>query len=437
MTAPENEKNTRRASTVRRGIRAIGSIPLPLLLLLALASATLLIAIAVGDGVEGAYDETVIEVGPHLTLEATPIDSARRELLVDYDDSAGAAVELVKHVERGDHPRIRNAMTYARGIEELFGKKVTAVSPFFETGALASFGASQVPVTVRGIIPDRELRLKDLADHLVSGETRRLSAAWNGAMLGSRIAAELRAGTGDRIRLISRSGEVVPLQVAGVFSLGVDEYDRTMLVNLRLAQALEHALPGEATGIDLQMADRAAAGSMAAELRSLTGRRTVTWDRMHVGFHAALLTMRMVLIGGAALLLVAAALLIRYWLIASRLGIRRRGRGIPRGEAVRRGAVGGITAGVLGIVLGVAALMALQGIPGGARALGLDGFTLSHLPVLVTPLAIGVTLLGATLAGVLAPLGAGLPSSSDRMDGAPSAPPDADRTPSPGTALSD
>jgi lipoprotein-releasing system permease protein len=118
---------------------------------------------------------------------------------------------------------------------------------------------------------------------MVSGSVPRLQAARNGMLIGEKAAADIGVDYGDRLKLVSLTGEIFIVQIVGVYRMGVEASDRSAYVNLRLAQALERALPGEASGIGFQLRDVTKAPAVAATIERTTGRKAQTWDEMNAG----------------------------------------------------------------------------------------------------------------------------------------------------------
>ncbi|MBL9017825.1 MAG: ABC transporter permease [Myxococcales bacterium] len=151
---------------------------------------------------------------------------------------------------------------------------VIAVSPSVVGPAFAVRSEAKSPIVVRGIEPERFLGIIDLEKRLVAGQ---LTVDGDDVVIGARLAADLGAGVGDKLRLASSEGIDAIATVRGIVELGNDTLDRTwVLVSLRRAQTL-FGLPGGATTIELKVADVFAADAIAAELRARTGLTADSW----------------------------------------------------------------------------------------------------------------------------------------------------------------
>lgn len=240
----------------------------------------LLVTISLFGGLLDSFTAKILDVAPHVTLTAESAAGSESDVLVAEEPSA---VELRRNSEREERVRVRNIMTVLRQVERSLGDKITAASPYLSTQALAVYGTNDLTLPISGVIPSREARISDLGKYLQSGSISRLEATRNGIMLGAKAAEDLGVGYGDRIRLVSLSGQVFNLRVVGIYRLGVEASDRSGLVNLRLAQALEQALPGEATGIGFQLVDVSDSRGVAEEIERVTGRKADTWEETNKG----------------------------------------------------------------------------------------------------------------------------------------------------------
>ena len=151
---------------------------------------------------------------------------------------------------------------------------VTAVAPSITGAGFAVRSQATSPIVVRGVDPERFLAIIDLRDRLIAG---RYQLDGNDVVIGSKLAADLGAGIGDKLRVTSSEGVEDIVTIRGIFTLGNEAVDRTWLVaSLRLAQAL-YALPGGATTLELKVRDVFDAERVAGEVRGRTGLRADSW----------------------------------------------------------------------------------------------------------------------------------------------------------------
>jgi lipoprotein-releasing system permease protein len=252
----------------------------------------LLVTTSLFGGLLTSFTTKILDVTPHVTMKAESAAGNAADVLVSGRSGKPMAVEIIKNAEKEERTRVRNYMTLLRQIERGLRNRITAASPFLSTQALAAYGVRELTLPVTGVIPGREAAISDLSRYLLSGSVQRLEAARNGMLIGTKAAEQLGVKLGDRIRLVSLTGGVYNVQIVGVYQFGLEALDNASLVNLRLAQVLERALPSEASGIGFQVADIEDAHDVASSIESITGRKAETWDQTNSGFIAIFVFLR-------------------------------------------------------------------------------------------------------------------------------------------------
>ena len=172
---------------------------------------------------------------------------------------------------------------------------VAGAAPYIEEQGMLMHGEKSSGVLVRGILPDAERRVVDLAPHLIGGRVEDLAAGKYRVILGSALAEELGAKIGDRVVLLVAEGDVTPagviprmraFQVTGILSIGMYEYDRRIAI-VAMQDAAKVLRMGDAvTGIRLKLADMYAAPRVSrAAAVSIGGDVEVQdWTNEHANF---------------------------------------------------------------------------------------------------------------------------------------------------------
>lgn len=157
---------------------------------------------------------------------------------------------------------------------------VIGAAPFIGTQALLARGDDIKGVMVRGIEPKFEPEVTDLSNKASKLALSRLEPGSFGAVLGSQLARQLGVRKGDKVTLLSPSGQVTPagvmprlkqMTVVGTFDSGHYEYDANLVfVHLQDAQRI-FRLEGP-TGVRLKLKDLHDAPTVAGQLaRTLSG----------------------------------------------------------------------------------------------------------------------------------------------------------------------
>jgi lipoprotein-releasing system permease protein len=182
---------------------------------------------------------------------------------------------------------------------------VLGAAPYIEEQGMMIHGDKSSGVLLRGVLPEAEARVVDLAPHLTSGKMTDLVDGKYRVILGSALATELGAKVGDRVVLLVALGDVTPagviprmraFEVAGILSIGMYEYDRRIAIVAMPDAARLLRMGGDITGIRLKLADMYAAPrlSRAAAIAIGGGVSVQDWTNEHANFFRSIsITKRM------------------------------------------------------------------------------------------------------------------------------------------------
>ena len=176
--------------------------------------------------------------------------------------------------------------------------EVVAAAPYVTAQGLLSSGATVRGAYIRGIIPEAEEKVADLAKHMASGSLSALKGGEFGIVLGIELARALSVGVGDKVVLIAPQGQVTPagimprlrqFTVVGIFSVDHYEYDSGLgLVDMQDAQTL-YRMGEQVSGVRLKLKDLFHATRVSRELaQSLGPDAYITdWTRLNANFFRA------------------------------------------------------------------------------------------------------------------------------------------------------
>ncbi|SFF39860.1 lipoprotein-releasing system permease protein [Fontimonas thermophila] len=184
--------------------------------------------------------------------------------------------------------------------------QIAALAPYIEGEGMVKIGGELSGTLLRGILPEEEIRVSDIGQHMKAGSLDTLTPGSYNIVLGYELATALGATLGDKIDLMIPQASVTPagvlprfrrFTVTGVFRVGMYEFDRGLvLIHLADAQALLRM--GESvTGVRLRLHDLFDAPRVARELAGeLPGMYYVNdWTRSHANFFRAVRTEKMVM----------------------------------------------------------------------------------------------------------------------------------------------
>ncbi len=176
--------------------------------------------------------------------------------------------------------------------------EVVAAAPYVSAQGLLSSGNAVRGAYIRGIVPDAEEKVADLAQHMKSGSLGALRAGEFSVVLGIELARALGASVGDKVVLIAPQGQVTPagilprlrqFTVVGIFAVDHYEYDSGLaLLHIEDAQKL-YRMGDSVSGVRLKLHDLFRSGAVSLELSRTLGPNAymTDWTRLNANFFRA------------------------------------------------------------------------------------------------------------------------------------------------------
>ncbi|WP_347554017.1 lipoprotein-releasing ABC transporter permease subunit [Robbsia sp. KACC 23696] len=252
--------------------------------------------------------------------------------------------------------------------EALQNREVVAAAPYVDAQALLTRGETVTGVALRGVLPEQESKVEDIAKEMVDGKLDDLKPGEFGIVLGQALAGALDVARGDKVTLVAPEGTMTPagllprlkqFTVVGIFSSGHYEYDSGLaLIDIRDAEALfRKSAP---TGVRLRLTDMQRAPQVAYDLsRTLSGDLYVRdWTKQNqTWFSAVQIEKRMMFVILMLIIAVAAFNLVSSLVMTVTnkqpdIAILRT-IGAGRGSIMTIFFVQGVTVGFIGTALGV------------------------------------------------------------------------------------
>jgi len=173
---------------------------------------------------------------------------------------------------------------------------VVGAAPFVAAQALLARGEDMKGALVRGIDPQREAQVTDLAAENVEGLKALVPGEFR-VILGVELAGQLGVRPGDAVTLIAPAGQVTPagivprlkqMTVAGTFSSGHYEYDSALVLLHHQDAERIFRLEGP-TGVRLKLKDLHEAPQVTQQLaQSLSGDLLIRdWTQQNKTWFAA------------------------------------------------------------------------------------------------------------------------------------------------------
>jgi lipoprotein-releasing system permease protein len=214
---------------------------------IALGVAALIIVLSVMNGFQKEVRDRMLSVIAHIEVY-----EAQGQALADWRATAAKARE---------------------------NKQVIGAAPFVAAQALIARGDDMRGAIVRGISPDDEATVTDLARQIKDRTLSKLRPGEWGIVLGGELARAMGVREGDKVTIVAPGGQVTPagvvprlkqLTVVGTFDAGHYEYD-SGLAMIHIDDAAKLFRVDGPTGVQLRLKDVHAAREVADELAGTLG----------------------------------------------------------------------------------------------------------------------------------------------------------------------
>jgi lipoprotein-releasing system permease protein len=188
-------------------------------------------------------------------------------------------LSVIAHVEIYDAQGIGFADWHQVAAKARQNKEVAGAAPFIAAQALLARGDEMRGAIVRGISPEEEATVTDIAAKLKDTVLAKLKPGGWGIVLGSELARAMGVREGDNVTIVAPGGQVTPagvvprlkqLTVVGTFNAGHYEYDSGLAL-IHLDDAARLFRVEGPTGVQLRLADVQAAREVADDLAVALG----------------------------------------------------------------------------------------------------------------------------------------------------------------------
>jgi lipoprotein-releasing system permease protein len=243
---------------------------------------TYIIMMGFMNGLNGLLDGLILNRTPHVHLyneiqvsKKQPVD-----LLTTYE-SKERFVRSVKPIQ--SQTRIHNAIPLINFLEKQpYAKGITAQ---VKAQAFYLGGSIQLNGSITGVDVMKEATLYNLGDYIVEGSCHALESNENGILLGAGVAKKLSIKVGDGVQLASTKGEILSLQVEGLYQSGLADIDNIQsYVNLKTAQRLMGEGGNYITDINVKLYDIEKATDLAKDMEKLFHIRAVDIQQANAQF---------------------------------------------------------------------------------------------------------------------------------------------------------
>lgn len=206
-------------------------------------------------------------------------------------------LSVIAHVEVMDSQGAGLADWRATAATARANPQVIGAAPFVAAQALIARGDDMRGAVIRGISPNDEATVTDLAAQLRDTTLAKLVPGGWGIVLGGELARAMGVQAGDKVTIVAPGGQVTPagvvprlkqLTVVGTFDAGHFEYDSGLaLIHIEDAARL-FRVEGP-TGVQLRLKDLHEAREVAEQLQQSLGPQVQVrdWTRTNRQWFAA------------------------------------------------------------------------------------------------------------------------------------------------------
>ena len=228
-------------------------------------------------GLLDSFIETIVNVAPHITVKGEKMHPMPVNILQGESSSGRAFVE--NNIQKQEPEEVRNYRQILGVVSLLqYKKHVLAASPYVNSQVMAVKGSRNQPLTLKGVLIDREDAISGIRKKLLSGEIAMFEKTANALLVGRTVARDMNLKLNDDVIIIPASGKSRQCKVAGIFFTGVNAVDNGVLVSLKLGQIIEGLPANKVSGIALKVDTPLDNAALARDLEKVTGYRCMTWQ---------------------------------------------------------------------------------------------------------------------------------------------------------------
>ncbi|MCE5197901.1 MAG: ABC transporter permease [Armatimonadota bacterium] len=224
------------------------------------------------NGLQVGLIEDVVGSIPHITVEASTPGATPLWKIPGKGGVGGLVVTKLEKMSTQKR-KIRQWQRVSDTISQLPG--VEAVAPTVEGSGFVSRGVKNQGIIIIGILPSEQMRVMSLKNRVLEGDISKVDQ--QNAAIGVKLADDIGATIGSRIRLTSDAGITQTYKVAAIFDMGIDQAnDAWVYTGLRSAQALLN-VGKDVTTINVRSKSIFTADKVADQIKSFSPLLVTSW----------------------------------------------------------------------------------------------------------------------------------------------------------------
>jgi lipoprotein-releasing system permease protein len=234
---------------------------------------TYIIMMSFMNGLNGLLDGLILNRTPHIHLYNEVQPSEKQP--VDYYEPYKSKTRMVESIKpKKIQVRIHNALPLLGFLNKQ--KYVKGATAQVKAQSFYLGGSTQLNGVLTGVDVQKEQELYNLDDYIVEGTVEDLAQNEKGILLGAGVAKKLALKVGDVIQVATKSGDIQPLKIVGLYQSGMADVDNVQsYVNLEMAQRLMGQSNDYITDINIKLNDMSQAPKLAKEMEETFNVRAV------------------------------------------------------------------------------------------------------------------------------------------------------------------
>jgi lipoprotein-releasing system permease protein len=324
---------------------------------------------AMMNGFTDKFIIETVESSGHITIHDEPRET-RTPILERFYKNPNSVLVVQGVKPRDKIEKIKNPEGLLATLRRMPG--IIAVAPQVSGDVIVTYGTKTMSLNVMGVDPDAITRVTTIGTKVTDGDFARLKTAADGLVIGSGVSSVLGAKVDDIVTLSSPTGGLTTAKVVGIFSTGVTpvDYSRAyMLINDAQTLLNKRNIINEIT---LRTDDYTKAEQYAAQIESMSGYKTESWQESNANFLKIFRIQSIITYFITGALLVVAAFGVLNILIMAVLERVNdiailKSFGLSRGDITQiyvfQGLVIGLIGSTVGLALGKLAVETLRRIP--------------------------------------------------------------------------
>ena len=235
---------------------------------------------ALMEGSQRDFVAQLVDAMPHITVSDDrrnpPLQPAQRV----YD-----AVQISGLTTAAIRPGIKNPYAMMASLE---GWLPGRVAPSVLAKAVIRNAGRDTTASVTGVDPGREGLVSKLPSQIRQGALDNLFKSSNAVILGDKLATRIGARVGNKVTLVSASGQRLSCVVVALFHSGIAQQDETQAYTLIKTAQILAGQTGLVNALRLRVGNVLAARDIAGRVEKETGYKSVSWQEANEDLLTAL-----------------------------------------------------------------------------------------------------------------------------------------------------